>query len=415
MAMSEIRRFINPMSEPPVIRPELPGLYLHVPFCKTKCPYCDFYSITDDSLVFAWLQALEKEIDLLNRKSVRCRSRAGTNILPAVGPGHDARAFGCSRFDTFYLGGGTPSCLGQDEISAVFDLIRQGFVFTKDAEITLEANPDDVTADRLHLWGRLGVNRLSLGVQSLLDAELRFLSRRHDALQARQALSLAREAGFENLGVDLMYGLPGQTKDNWLATLDGILVFQPEHLSCYQLTIEENTPLAAKRAQGLIKPLPEEQQRDFFLLTSQYLEEQGYLHYEVSNFARNEPCISRHNSKYWRHSPYLGLGPAAHSFDGRLRFWNYRSVAEYCQALAAGKPPVDGREELTVEQRRLEAIYLGLRTKNGALLTFFTSLEAEAALSGLCRAGLVRVYQGRVLPTRQGFLVADSLALLLSS
>ncbi len=156
-------------------------------------------------------------------------------------------------------------------------LIRQHFTLTEDAEITLEANPDDVTPEKLQLWKDYGVNRLSLGVQSLSDAELRFLGRRHTAAQALQALKLAREAGFDNLGVDLMYALPGQTEAGWLATLEGVLAFQPEHLSCYQLTIEENTPLGKKMARGELKPVAEEQQRAFFLLTSEFLEDQGYL------------------------------------------------------------------------------------------------------------------------------------------
>ena len=157
-------------------------------------------------------------------------------------------------FDTLYLGGGTPSFLAAKDLAIIFTLLRKNFVFTADAEITLEANPDDVTPEKLHLWKELGVNRLSLGVQSLNEAELRFLGRRHTAAQALQALKLAREAGFDNLGVDLMYALPGQTEAGWLATLEGVLALQPEHLSCYQLTIEENTPLGKKQAQGEFEP-----------------------------------------------------------------------------------------------------------------------------------------------------------------
>ena len=244
--------------------------------------------------------------------------------------------------------------------------MHRHLVLTADAEITLEANPDDVTPEKLRLWKELGVNRLSLGVQSLNDAELRFLGRRHNAAQAREALKLAREAGFDNLGVDLMYALPGQTEAGWLATLEGGPGLAPEHLSCYQLTIEENTPLGKKQARGEIEPVGEEQQRAFFCSPPHTWRIRGYRQYEISNFARGVHYISRHNSKYWQQVPYLGLGPAAHSFDGRMRRWNVSSVAEYCRLLGEGRAPLAGQEELLAEtQRRLETLCLGLRTRQG--------------------------------------------------
>ncbi len=366
----------------------MPGLYLHVPFCQSKCHYCDFYSLADQSLVHAWLQALKQEITLyLNRHAL---------------------------YDTLYLGGGTPSLLTTAHIQILFSLL-QVFRLTDDAEITLEANPDDVTPEKLRLWKELGVNRLSLGVQSLNEAELLFLGRRHTAAQALEALKWAREAGFDNLGVDLMYAQPGQTEAGWLATLKGALAWQPEHLSCYQLTIEANTPLGKKRAQGQIEPVSEEQQRAFFLLTAAYLEERGYLQYEISNYARGDRHISRHNSKYWRHVPYLGLGPAAHSFDGSIRRWNVSSVEEYCRLLGEGRAPKAGEELLTATQRRLEALCLGLRTRQGVALADLNHFpQANQVLEGFCQAGLLKIRQGRARPTREGFLVADSLALMLS-
>ena len=182
----------------------------------------------------------------------------------------------------------------------LFSLVQK-FGFADDVEITLEANPDDVTPEKLRFWKELGVN-LSLGVQSLNDTELQFLGRRHTAAQARQAMTIAREAGYSNLGVDLIYSLPRQTEAGWLATLEDVLAFRPEHLSCYQLTIEHNTPLGKQQARGEIEPVDEERQRSF-LLTAEYLEGRGYLHYEISNFARQEHHISRHNTKYWRRSP----------------------------------------------------------------------------------------------------------------
>ena len=320
-----------------------------------------------------------------------------------------------SQFDTLYLGGGTPSLLAANEISDIFNQMDRHFILTADAEITLEANPDDVTPEKLRLWKELGVNRLSLGVQSLNDAELRFLGRRHTAAQARQAIILAREAGFDNLGVDLIYALPGQTEAGWLATLQAVLAFEPEHLSCYQLTIEKNTPLGKKQARGEIEPLDEEQQRSFFLLTAEYLEDRGYRHYEISNFARGERHISRHNTKYWQQVPYLGLGPAAHSFDGRVRRWNVSSVAAYCRLLGEGRAPTAGEELLTSSQRHLETLCLGLRTKNGVALADLTHFpQARQTLTSFCEAGLLKIEEDRARPTREGFLVADSLALMLS-
>jgi oxygen-independent coproporphyrinogen-3 oxidase len=366
----------------------LPGMYLHVPFCLTKCYYCDFYSIADQSLVRTWLQAMKKEITLYLNKFV--------------------------PFETLYIGGGTPSLLTGSQIQILFSRL-QAFRITADAEITLEANPDDITPEKLRLWKALGVNRLSLGVQSLNDLELRFLGRRHTAAQAWQALNLAREAGFDNLSTDLIYGLPGQNTAGWIETLEAILAFGLEHLSCYQLTIEEHTLLGKKQAQGEFKPATEELQRTMFLLTAEYLEDRGYLHYEISNFSRGERYISRHNSKYWQQVPYLGLGPAAHSFDGRRRWWNVRSLEEYCRMLGEGRAVVAGEELLTETQQRLETLCLGLRTRQGVALADLDHFsQARHVLEGYCQAGLLEVSRGRARPTREGFLVADSLALMLS-
>ena len=243
-----------------------PGLYVHVPFCQTKCPYCDFYSVTDESLISAYLTALDTEARLYREQ------------FPA--------------FDTLFLGGGTPSWLGSAHLAGLMKNLRRHFAFAPDSEITLEANPDDITSEKLRLFRDLGINRLSLGVQSFDEAELRFLGRRHTARQTLAAIDLIRAAGFTNLGLDLMYGLPGQTLDAWLKTLETALSFTPEHLSCYQLTIEAGetpalrTPLARRVARGEISLPDEETQREFFLLTANFLTARGYLHYEISNFAR---------------------------------------------------------------------------------------------------------------------------------
>jgi oxygen-independent coproporphyrinogen-3 oxidase len=363
-----------------------PGLYIHIPFCKTKCPYCDFYSIASPELIPNFLEALEKEA-LLYKDSF-------------------------TSFDSFYLGGGTPSLLTRGQLDRLMKNLRRTFIFAPDSEITIEANPDDVTPEKLSLWRDLGVNRLSLGVQSFNEEELRFLGRRHTARQTTQALELIRAAGFQNLGLDLMYGLPGQRLESWLKTLEQALSHQPEHLSCYQLTLAPETPFGRLAARGKVTPLDEEAARAFFLETSRYLTARGYLHYEVSNFARGEAHLCRHNRKYWQHAPYLGLGPGAHSFDGARRWWNFLSVAQYGATLTAGKAPVAARETLTPEQRRLEVLLLGFRTREGVALDAIAHRPGwEKVLAELTASGLARVSRGRVLPTLEGLAVADQLPL----
>jgi oxygen-independent coproporphyrinogen-3 oxidase len=316
------------------------------------------------------------------------------------------------RFDTLYLGGGTPSLLSAGELTVLLDGLQGQFAFSPGTEITLEANPDDLTPQILKAYRELGINRLSLGVQSFDDRELAFLGRRHDASQALNALGWTREAGFANLGMDLIYGLPGQTIGQWQKNLETALGFWPEHLSCYQLTIEAGTPLARRQAEARFGSLSEEAEREFFLFTSRFLEDQGYLHYEISNFARGPENRSRHNCKYWNHTPYLGLGPAAHSYKDGRRWWNHRSLKEYCQALGAGEAPVADEEVLTPEQTRLEALYLGLRTREGVGLELMPDFHRSAALvKEIVRAGLAEVREDRLIPTREGLVVADRLAL----
>jgi oxygen-independent coproporphyrinogen-3 oxidase len=376
-----------------------PGLYVHIPFCKTKCPYCDFYSVTNPSLISSFLAALDAE------------ARLYRDQFPV--------------FDSLFIGGGTPSWLGEAQIAGLMKALRGNFILTPDSEITIEANPDDITIEKLRLFRELGINRLSLGVQSFDEGELRFLGRRHTAGQTAAAIDLIRAAGFTNLGLDLMYGLPGQSPDAWLKTLETALNFAPEHLSCYQLTIMAGetpalrTPMARRAARGELSLPDEESQREFFFLTANFLAARGYLHYEIANFARQGPQAGslchhccRHNLKYWTRTPYLGLGPAAHSFLAGRRWWNFSSVDDYCSSLNAGKAPVAGAETLTPAQIRLETLALGFRTREGvSLATLREHPGADARVAALARAGLVRVDRGRVTPTLEGLVVADRLPL----
>ncbi|MGA9755468.1 MAG: radical SAM family heme chaperone HemW, partial [Desulfobaccales bacterium] len=366
--------------------PSQPGLYIHIPFCKTKCPYCDFYSINATSQIPDFLVALDAEARLYRDQF--------------------------SAFDSLFLGGGTPSWLGEAHLADLMKNLRRHFPFAPDSEVTIEANPDDLTADKLALLQDLGINRLSLGVQSFDEAELIFLQRRHTARQTEAGIELIRAAGFTNLGLDLIYGLPGQRPDAWINTLKTALRFNPEHLSCYQLTVADATPLEQRVAAGQVLLPDEETQREFFLLTGQFLKAQGYLHYEVANFARGQEYRCRHNLKYWTHVPYLGLGPAAHSFQGGRRWWNVSSVEAYCASLKGGGVPVAGAESLTPAQLWLEALYLGFRTQAGVSLeTIRAHPQGEAIVAELTHAGLVRLEAGRVRATAQGLVVADGLPL----
>jgi oxygen-independent coproporphyrinogen-3 oxidase len=366
-----------------------PGLYVHVPFCRTKCPYCDFYSVPSLSLVPAWLDAIQREVLIY-------RDRFGS-------------------FDTLYLGGGTPTILGPRELARLMGVLFRDLSFSRDPEITIEANPDDITKEKTALLRDLGFNRISLGVQSLNEKELHFLQRRHSAKQAEEAIERIRASGYTNLGIDLMYGLPGQGESVWMATLRRIVAYNPAHISCYQMTISEGTPFYRMLRQGRIQAPGEERERAFFFLTSAYLEENGYVHYEISNFAREERTMSRHNIKYWHHVPYLGLGPSAHSFFKGFRWWNLRSVVEYCQALACGRRPVQDRERLTKEQVRLESLFLGFRTREGVKRKLIEDRPGSGrTLREIRSAGLVTLQGDRIIPTREGFLLADSLPLLFS-
>jgi len=363
-----------------------PGLYVHIPFCRSKCPYCGFFSIASTSLVSRWLGALRKEV-------IHYKDRFG-------------------RFDSLYLGGGTPTCLDIGLLDAVMDAVFTHAEFEVDSEITIEANPCDLTREKIKALGDLGFNRISLGVQSFDDRILAFLGRKHTASEAEMALKNLRAFGFENIGLDLIYGFEGQSIEDWKNTLRQALSFEPEHLSCYQLTFEKGTRFGRLRDMGEMNPLTEKEECAFFTTTSAFIQAHGYVHYEVSNFAREEGCTSRHNRKYWDHHPYLGLGPSAHSFDDSKRWWNVRSVRGYCEMLEGGKTPVEGSEKLTEDQLRLESISLGSRTGKGFDLSHIQHHpNSHKNLLRLLDAGFIEVSAGRVVPTIKGYLVADHLPL----
>ena len=272
------------------------------------------------------------------------------------------------EIETIYFGGGTPSTLSLNQIEQVLSALYKDFKVDKVTEITMEVNPGTIDKDYLSGLKALGINRLNIGVQSFQDDKLKFLGRIHSAEQARQAIEYSRHAGFENLGIDLIYGIPNQDEKSWIKDLIKAISYKLEHLSCYMLIFEKNTQLYNKFKQGLIKPVTKEALSSFFITTSNFLTENNYIHYEISNFASGLKYESKHNSNYWNQTPYFGFGASAHSFDNKARFWNHADITTYITDLDKGLLPIAGREILTREQKIIEMIMLGLRTKKGVNL-----------------------------------------------
>jgi putative oxygen-independent coproporphyrinogen III oxidase len=375
-----------------------PGLYLHIPFCSAICPYCDFAVLTGGA---------ERRARFVEHLLTEIRMWA-----------EDRDAF--PEIDTIYFGGGTPSALGPEDLARILSALRESLSIRNDAWILFEANPEDVTPESARAWRDLGVRTLSLGVQSFDADALRFLGRRHDPLQARRSFQIAREAGFETVSIDLIYGLAGQTPGSWRRTLEDAVSLGPDHLSCYQLTIHEGTPFGFRLARGKMAEMPEPAQAEIFFLTHRFLADHGLPGYEVSNFARGPGHRSRHNMKYWDHTPYLGLGPSAHSFSGldsRRRWWNERKLRPYELKVETGGRPIAGGEELTARDLALEALMLGFRTAEGVDLVRFRERygidlreQNSRLMEKLTEGGLLKVEGDRLLPTLRGWAVADSLA-----
>lgn len=362
-----------------------PGLYVHVPFCLSRCAYCAFCTTTRETEVDRWLAALQLE--------------AG-----AAGAAAD-------RFDTLYVGGGTPSILPPDRLERLFVTIHEAFDFTEGAEVSIEANPADLDRSAAgHLAG-LGVNRVSLGAQSFDDEVLAFLGRRHRAADVPRSVEALRAGGIDRLSLDLISAIPGLSMEGWRDSLELAVGLDPQHISCYQLTVEEGTPLADRVERGEVKPVDEDWAAEQFLAGSAFLQGAGFEHYEVSNFARGREHRASHNMKYWTRTPYLGLGPSAHSFDGRFRWWNADDLDRYCERLETGGSAEDDRERIDEEQRRLERVALGLRLADGFEPgDLVDGPDAAAVLERCLDLGLLVADGDRFRPTREGMLMADGLA-----
>jgi oxygen-independent coproporphyrinogen-3 oxidase len=369
-----------------------PGVYLHVPFCAAICPYCDF---------------------AVARGDVPARDRFTTALVAEIAAAGGAVA---GAFDTIYLGGGTPSHLEVRQLDAILGAARSALPLEPDAFVVMEANPEDVTPSALASWRELDVRGLSLGVQSFDAGLLRFLGRRHSGDDARRAVELALGAGFSWVSLDLIYGSPG-ADGVALADVEVAIGLAPHHVSCYQLTVHDGTPFAAARDRGRLHELSNDAQATLFLAVHDALAAGGYAAYEVSSFARAAAHRSRHNTKYWRHVPYLGLGPSAHSFDGARRWWNLRDWREWAAAVEQGAAPIGGSETLAPRDLALEAVMLGLRTIDGIPIDDYRERHGVDLLAAnrerIERAvaeGLLVVEDRRLRPTTRGMAVADALA-----
>ena len=362
------------------------GIYLHIPFCRKACTYCDFHFSTSLKLKERVLAAMHREWE-----------ERGAELADPV--------------DTIYFGGGTPSLLEPAEIAALLARARNLHTVAQDAEITLEANPDDITPVRLAAWRDLGITRLSLGTQSFREERLRFMGRAHTAEQALRSIALIAKAGLASWTIDLIYGLPGMTLAEWDEQLTIALDHGMPHLSAYCLTVEERTALDHQVRKGMVLMPGDADQSAQFDRLIERIEAAGLEQYEISNFGR-PGHRSRHNMAYWEGVPYLGIGPSAHSYNGRIRRWNVAHNARYATALEHGEPCWE-EELLTPAQRTNEALLTGLRTVAGVRLDALeldALAENRAAFERHQAGGLLRVEDGRLVLTRAGRHFADRIA-----
>jgi oxygen-independent coproporphyrinogen-3 oxidase len=373
------------------------SLYIHIPYCEKKCIYCDFYSIENMNSMEHFLAALEKEIRM-----------------------YAERFSQSDAIDTIFFGGGTPSLLPPSTMGRILTALHSNYQIRSDAEITVETNPGTVDIEKLRGYRSLGVNRLSIGIQSFHPHELAFLSRIHTSEEAVQCVEDAYRAGFENISVDLIFSLPNQTLERWNENLRRAIALQPKHISAYSLIVEEYTPLFMMVQNKTVSPLPENLDAEIYESTIGMMAEHGYQQYEISNYAKpGYEC--HHNKNYWNHSNYLSFGPSAHSFwkEGPTkgsRWWNVRSIAQYCESIGKAEFPVAGSEVVDKEKMFSEAIFLGLRTGelNVAMLQQLYGVDMLTThgekLKSFSDDDLLRIKDRHITLTRKGFLVCDAIA-----
>ena len=387
------------------------GIYIHIPFCNSKCAYCGFYSLPSLKLKERFLEALKAEI-VARKDYLKQRSHCGLDPQsPSLLQSHHT-----PPINTIYFGGGTPSLLSIKEIGELLQLIKETYPVAENAEITLEANPDTLSLAYLEGLRQLGVNRLSIGIQSFFDNDLKYLSRRHDSQHARQCIDWAKQAGFSNISIDLIYGLPTSNAKQWNRNLDLFFALDLPHLSAYALTLEPNAILTKQIELGKAHPVNEEDAlRDYDILC-QRAKENGYLHYEISNFCRRG-MHSKHNASYWFGTPYIGFGPSAHSFDGISRQWNVSSVEKYCARIpepevAEHSRSIEGpsyeTESLSPEQHYDEYVMLRLRTHWGIDLKWLKRKMGERFSSYCEQHAQPLIAQGRLSQTREFLYLTDA-------
>ena len=371
------------------------GIYIHIPFCKQACNYCNFHFSTSLQLKDELIAAMIKEIHLVTEKA-----------------NHSSEKELC---ETIYFGGGTPSLLSIKELNNILASLFSKFEIAKDAEITLEANPDDITAEKLQLWKKVGINRLSVGVQSFLDQELVWMNRAHSSADSLRCIDEIKNAGFSDYSIDLIYGSPLLNNQDWLNTIETVINKNIPHISCYALTVEPKTALHKMIAQNKKESVDAEKQAEQFVLLMNQMEQAGYEHYEISNFSK-PGMRSKHNSSYWQGKKYYGFGPAAHSYDGIKRKWNVSNNALYIQFLKKNSIPSE-EETLTSTQSINEYIMTSLRTIEGLDLEKINSLFGTNHVNQLLNASKIYIQSekiiqqnNRLILTKQGKLFADGIA-----
>lgn len=366
------------------------GIYMHIPFCKTRCIYCDFYSTTQSRLQQPYIKALCKELEM------RREYLQGEPV------------------ETIYLGGGTPSQLSREDFEQIFAAIERVYGLNHCHEITLEANPDDLTPEYLEALSALPFNRISMGIQTFDDATLKLLNRRHNAAQAIQAVENCRRYGFHNISIDLIYGLPGENTERWEKDLSQAVSLNVEHISAYHLTYEEGTPLYKMLQKHRVEEVDEDSSVRFFSILMEKLKAAGYEHYEISNFCR-PGMYSQHNTSYWQGVKYLGCGPSAHSFDGKSREWNCASLQDYIEGIEGGNRKYE-TEERDANTRYNEFIITSIRTKWGISLEKLRN-EFDKNLAAYCMnlakpyldSGKLEIEEDALRLTRDGIFISDSI------
>ncbi|MBP5643804.1 MAG: radical SAM family heme chaperone HemW [Bacteroidales bacterium] len=353
------------------------GIYIHIPFCKSKCAYCNFFSVVSEKQRADFLEALKKEA--IERKDY-------------LG-GEDVR--------TIYFGGGTPSLLKPSEIADILDVLYQNYKIIESPEITLEANPDTVSKESLLAYKSLGINRISIGIQSFFDDDLQYLSRKHDSQHARKVIDWAQEVGFQEVTMDLIYGIPTLTDEKWRKNLEIFFATGINHLSAYALTVEEKTALGQRIKKGVAEPVDEDAMIRHYDILIEMTEDQGFEHYEISNFARPEH-YSKHNCIYWKGEKYLGLGPSAHSFDGVSRQWNVANVKDYCENYSFE------REELTLSDRYNEYVMTSLRTMWGCNINYIRQNFGEKYVKRFKDMTSKHILSGKMYQKDEKYVLSDN-------